>query len=114
MAFTLFDTDGIHNRKPFVVSLSAVADESPQLSLRLSGIGTAITPQARLPLVGTIVDDYGIASAAFTVTVDGQEPQHAPFSTPASGRSEIDVDEAYEVRDLGLKPGARLIFGAGE
>ncbi|HEY1603254.1 MAG TPA: hypothetical protein VGG64_26860 [Pirellulales bacterium] len=112
LAFTLFDTDGIHNRKPFVVSLSAVADESPQISLQLRGIGTAITPQARLPLVGQIVDDYGVAAAAFNVTIDEQEAQHPAFATAPAGQNEVDVDEAFEVRELALKAGQKVLFGA--
>ncbi|HVU86937.1 MAG TPA: hypothetical protein VHD36_06430 [Pirellulales bacterium] len=110
--FTLFDTDGIHNRRPFVVSLSAVADEPPQLSLQLQGIGSAITPLARLPLVGQMVDDYGVASAAFQLTVDDKETVRAPLADAPAGRSEIEVDEAFEVRDLGLKAGQKVLFGA--
>ncbi len=112
LAFTLYDTDGIHNRKPFVVALSAVSDEPPQLSLQLRGIGSAITPLARLPLEGKITDDYGVASAAFQVAVDNAPPQQFPLAANVAGRSEFDVDEAYEVRDLALKPGQKLLFGA--
>jgi len=112
LAFTLFDTDGIHNRKPFVVSLAAVPDEPPLLSLQLRGIGTAITPQARLPLVGKIVDDYGVAAAAFHVMIDDKDARQPDFATAPDGRTEVDVDEAFEVRDLGLKPGQKVLFGA--
>lgn len=107
---SLVDTDGI--RKPFALPIVAVFDQPPQVSLQLRGIGTAITPAARLPLAGTITDDYGVASAIFTVTVDEKETHTAPFAAPASSRSEIDVDEAFEVRDLKLKPGQKVLFGA--
>ncbi|HEY4310462.1 MAG TPA: hypothetical protein VGN12_13500 [Pirellulales bacterium] len=112
LSFTLLDTDGIQNRTPFVVALSAVADEPPQLSLQLRGIGTAVTPQARLPLVGQINDDYGVDAAGFHVTVDEQPPARAPFVAAPAGRNELTVDEAYEVRDLNLKPGQKILFGA--
>ena len=111
LAFTLYDTDGIRNRKPFLVSLSAVADEPPQLSLRLRGIGTAITPHARLPLVGKIVDDYGVAATAFHVTVDDKDARQVPFEASPGGRDAIDVEEAFEVRDLDLKAGQKVLFG---
>ena len=112
LSFTLYDTDGIHNRLPFVVSLSAVPDDPPQLSLQLRGIGSAITPQASLPLAGEIVDDYGIDSAAFHVTIDEQKTVRPAFATQPGGRSEFAVDEAYDVRDLELKPGEKILFGA--
>ena len=91
-----------------MVSLSAVADEPPQLSLQLQGIGSAITPSARLPLTGQIVDDYGVASASFQVTIDEKETVRATFTAAPDGRSEFDVDEAYEVRDLKLKAGQKV------
>ena len=42
------DTDGVASREPYRVSLSAVKDEVPQVAVRLSGISTAITPDAVL------------------------------------------------------------------
>ena len=52
LSFTLLDTDGIHSRDPVRLALAAVPDEPPQLAVQLKGIGTAITPLARLPIVG--------------------------------------------------------------
>jgi len=114
LSFTLHDTDGIHNRKPFVVSLSATPDEPPQLAIKLNGIGSAITPQARLPLIGTIADDYGVDKASFYYEVDGGDPQLKPFAAPPAGKTEIAVDEGFEVRDLdpALKPGQKFAFSA--
>ncbi|MDX1962348.1 MAG: hypothetical protein SFX18_04300 [Pirellulales bacterium] len=61
ITFSLTDTDGITSRDPARLMLSVLPDEPPQVGLRLTGIGNAITPQARLPLVGTLNDDYGIS-----------------------------------------------------
>ena len=44
------DTDGVATREPYRISLSAVRDEVPQVAVRLSGISTAITPDAMLPV----------------------------------------------------------------
>jgi len=112
LAFTLHDTDGIHNRKPFVVSISATPDEPPLMAIRLQGIGSAITPQARLPLVGTIEDDYGVDKASFYYEIDGGDPQLLPFGTAPKLRTEIPVEESFEVRDLELKPGQKFAFSA--
>ena len=112
LRFTLYDTDGIHNRMPFVVSLSAVADDPPQLSLQLRGIGTRDHAASALPLAGEIVDDYGVDAAAFHVTIDEQKTVRPPFRHSPAGRSEFAVDEAFEVRDLELKPGQKILFGA--
>ncbi len=61
LLFTLHDTDGIHNREPYRLTLTAKPDEPPQIGARLKGIGTAITTDARLPIQGEIADDVGLA-----------------------------------------------------
>jgi len=45
-SLTLTDTDGIRSREPIPLSLAAVEDQRPKLSVQLRGIGSAITPQA--------------------------------------------------------------------
>ena len=112
LSFTLFDTDGIHNRKPFLVSISAVPDEPPLVAVQLQGIGSAITPLARLPLVGTIKDDYGVAKSAFDFTIDAGDPQEEPFAADPKAANEIAVKETFEVEPLAVKPGQKLVFGA--
>jgi len=69
LLFTLVDTDGIRSREPVRLSLAAVPDEKPQLEVRLRGIGHAITPQARIPAVGRLTDDYGLARIWWEYTI---------------------------------------------
>ena len=45
LSFSLLDADGIKTREPIQVALAAVADEPPQVTARLAGIGSAITPR---------------------------------------------------------------------
>ena len=90
LLFTLRDTDGIKSREPVRLALVAVPDKPPQLAVRLAGIGSAITPKARLPVAGEVSDDYGIARVWFEYAVDTQKPgseRVAPRpSTPPSCR----------------------------
>ena len=60
LLFTLTDSDNIQSRDPVRLALVPIADQPPQLAVQLDGIGTAVTPQARIPAVGRIADDYGI------------------------------------------------------
>lgn len=108
--FTLLDTDGIKNRDPIRVALTAAADEPPQLNVRLEGIGSAITPQARLPLVGKIEDDYGVASGAIDYTVDETPPEQRPFAHAPQETNEVAVSEQFNVEELALKPGQKLLI----
>jgi hypothetical protein len=109
LLFTLFDTDGITSRRPVRLALATVADQAPQLSVELGGIGSAITPQARLPAVGRISDDYGIADVWFDYTIDQLEPAARPVESLSGNLTDFPLDHALEVGDLQLTAGQKLL-----
>ncbi len=108
LEFTLHDGDGLENRQPIRLSLSAMPDNPPQIALRPEGIGAAITPQARLPFVGTIGDDYGVVEAWFHTSIDGGVVLETPLRLNAGSALEREVREAFEATELGLLPGQQL------
>lgn len=63
------DRDGISAQVPYRYFLGVVSDEKPEIELRLRGIGTAITRNARLPIYGTVKDDYEIEKALATLSI---------------------------------------------
>jgi hypothetical protein len=85
------DTDGVATREPYRISLAVVRDEVPQVTARLSGIGGAITPDALLPIVGRMTDDYGLENAWFEFQVDGGPVATRPLS--AAGLSDAGYSE---------------------
>jgi hypothetical protein len=112
--FTLFDSDGIKSREPVRLGLAAIEDQSPQISVQLDGIGAAITPQARIGVVGRVLDDYGIGNIWFEYAIDQQNFQTTAIKTAPGHPTELELtsDEvALEVRDLKLKPGQKLQLG---
>lgn len=111
LSFHLLDTDGVRNRGPVRLALSAVQDEPPQVNVQLEGIGPAITPRARLPLAGKVADDYGVARVWAESSVDGTQPKPHELMA-ATGQAEIQVEAGLEVAELELKPGSKLIVGA--
>jgi hypothetical protein len=107
----LTDDDGITNRDPMAVVLAAVPDAPPRLTLRLAGIGPAVTPGAVLPIEGTITDDHGVADAA--VRLDwGDGVRDVPIERATQGGAEValpaDRPERVPLGDLGLAAGMRL------
>ena len=108
LSFTLVDTDGIRSRDPVRLAIGAVPDEAPQVNVQLKGIGTAITANARLPVVGEITDDYGVAKAWWDFHVDDGAAQQQPFEAEISGQDKVPVSEALEVRELKLEPKQKL------
>ena len=65
LAVTLHDIDGVSNDPPFRILIGALQDAVPQVAVNLRGIGSAITPQAQIPVQGSIADDNALKSAWF-------------------------------------------------
>jgi hypothetical protein len=108
LLFKLLDSDGIRSRDAVRLSLGAIADEPPQVNVQLKGIGTAITSQARLPAVGEISDDYGVAKIWFDFHIDESPAKQQPFAADINGREKLQAADALEVRDLELQPKQKL------
>lgn len=105
LLFNLVDTDGIRTKEPIRLILNAAPDEPPRVAVHLRAIGTAITPNARLPIEGEITDDYGIAKAWFEWKVDQAEAatQTALRVNPrghASLKVDRAADEALDLKEL--------------
>ncbi len=108
LLFTLHDADGIKSREPVRLTLAALEDRRPELSVQLRGIGSAVTPQASIPAAGRVEDDYGIARVWFDYAIDKQEPKIRPIASPAGNATQYPVNQALDVRLLALKPGQKL------
>lgn len=112
----LHDTDGIENREPLRVAMTVVPDAPPQLNVQFAGIGTAVTPQAQLPMRGTVRDDYGVADTRFEYAVGEETPREqaifraakTPAEPPAAERA---IDAALDLRAMGLKPTQKITVG---
>jgi len=108
LLFTLHDTDGIRNREPLRVSLVAVPDTAPEVGVRLRGISSAITPHARIPLAGEIIDDYGVERAWVDFTVDEGKPIERALAKTAERQTNVAIEEVVEAESLKVKPGQKL------
>jgi hypothetical protein len=114
LQFLLTDMDGIRGRDPVRLALVAMPDQPPQLAVQLDGIDVAITPQARLPLVGRITDDYGLDKAWFEYTVDQRKQSRCIVREFSDRPTEFQLANAVlELRELGLKPGEKLSLAVG-
>ncbi|TWU02977.1 polyketide synthase [Stieleria varia] len=118
------DPTGISSQAPYRYFLGAVLDQPPNVTLKLDGITSAITPSARLPLSSTATDDYGVQSLTFNVVSaagdDGEvKPAEANAPTESSVSPELDragnASAVIDLRDLtadgkliALQPGSAL------
>ena len=58
--FYLCDEDGLVSEQPHTVTIEPIQDQAPNVQTRLTGIGTAVTPDVQIPFSGLVLDDYGL------------------------------------------------------
>jgi len=85
------DTNGISAQAPFRYFLGVVLDEPPELDIEIKGIGTSITPRAKLPVSATAQDDYGVTDLTVSLT-------------PAAATTDADADQQAETRSAATSP----------
>ena len=111
LTVTFTDQDGIANREPVTLLLSAVPDEPPQVAVRMAGISTAVTPQGQIPVIGSIADDHGLA-AAWAVAVRGEDSLVVPLDRIAGGEPLVELSDdtplSVPLAGLALAAGDRL------
>ncbi|MEM8670694.1 MAG: polyketide synthase [Planctomycetota bacterium] len=89
------DSNGISAQAPYRYFLGVVLDEPPELELKLKGIGTAVTPIARVPVEVKVIDDYGVDHLTISASPSAED------ATVASLSPSVDRDgEASAVLDL--------------
>ncbi|HEX6963471.1 MAG TPA: hypothetical protein VF175_16510 [Lacipirellula sp.] len=96
---TMHDADGVQNRDPFRLPLSVLPDEPPELSVQLRGIGSAITPQATLPLAGKVEDDYGVEEIWFEYQIDESSAERRSLLVQPEGLPEMPMTEHFDLAE---------------
>ena len=117
LRITLEDADQITSPAPTRFTINGIADQPPIVETKLKGIGTSITRKARIPIAGTVIDDYGVASASFQFKVDDNaEWQKRDLAVPPKDatrefvlqRADQEPYERFDVLPLDLSIKQRL------
>lgn len=88
------DKTGITAQLPYRYFLGVVIDDTPEVAMRLSGIGTAVTPQAKIPIRGKATDDYGIKEAKIEIArVAAPPPDDATVEPKENGLAKLEAPE---------------------
>jgi hypothetical protein len=120
----LEDTDGIASQQPYGITIQGLVDQPPQVNVGLRGIGSAITPDARIPVTGSILDDYEVQRCWFQLAVANGAKRTFPLTARRTDQgAETEpyadaraVDDALDLRDarsagddpLTLQPGQEI------
>jgi hypothetical protein len=114
LEISLLDTDNVATEQPHRVFLTAIEDQPPEVDVALKGIGSAVTPDAMIPLRGKISDDYGIQRTWSNVQVnESGDDQERPISLGKGGAVDHKVDfreERSAKTPLEIKPGDKLFL----
>jgi hypothetical protein len=94
----LIDQSGLSSDQIPRYVLSVIEDAQPEVETKLVGIGTAVTPKAVLPIVGTARDDHALARVWTTVILNENPPLELDTPVDADGQldSRIDLLELSE------------------
>ena len=74
LEFFLCDANGVVNEQSHVVAIDVTEDEAPAVDCRLSGIGTAVTPDVQIPIQIQVEDDHGVEKVWVELEIGAGEP----------------------------------------
>ena len=109
--------------KPYYLSIGLLIDREPRVSIRSSGVGRRVTPQARIPLAVHAADDFGLATLALEmeqVVPKEEKPEtkteriglDLPARSGASATSalptDVDLQPTLALSEHLLAPGTAL------
>ncbi len=107
----LLDHDGVRSQQPYQVTIAAVEDLPPKMDIALRGIGTAITPNARIPIVGEVQDDYGVQRCWLELS---QQPGSPGFEQTIPLAERGQVQTVLDLRQQRSEPQQPLTLDAGQ
>jgi hypothetical protein len=115
VAFQLLDTDGAESERAYQLSINAIEDLAPQIDINMQGVGTAVTPQVRLPVAGQIRDDYQVQDAWFQLDRPSDGSSHQVPLGVASGGAVNETLDLRQQRNEGhlpwpLEPGDKVVL----
>ncbi len=106
----LLDQYGLASAQVARYVVNVASDEVPEVQTRLVGIGTAITPRAKLPIKGKVQDDHGLQR----IWADLAKGEDVPWSVDLSIlpdnqlETSLDLQELAETKGFNLEPDATL------
>ncbi|MGI9519855.1 MAG: hypothetical protein ACR2NP_22570 [Pirellulaceae bacterium] len=96
MRLVLRDADGVFSRSTERLAIGAREDTPPRVTSLLHGIGTAVTPDARIPVRGTVTDDNDVKS----VWIEVQTPVTDMFNVETDPGRDGQLEGAVDFRQL--------------
>ncbi len=91
--------------------LTMQEDTVPEVATRLDGIGTAITPNAILPILGSVTDDHGVQEVLVEIAQNEEQPLKLQVPLAADDQLDTKVDLAQLAEDGKFKLAPKMTLG---
>ncbi|MFK7770155.1 MAG: hypothetical protein AB8B55_23295 [Mariniblastus sp.] len=101
LQFFLCDEDGLVSEQPHNVMIEPIEDQAPNVKTRITGIGTAVTPNVQIPFSGSILDDYGLNQTWMEIEIANSEPISESVSVATNGDLQTVLDFKERVQTKG-------------
>ena len=110
LTIALRDTDGFDNPRAAQYKIRTEPDTAPRLSLKRRGVGSAVTPEAILPLVIQAKDDSGLSEIRAVLAWGGAKPGRKSWVVRPgpSGKDHFNTLYEVDIKDLNLTPGMTI------
>ncbi|MBT3200232.1 MAG: hypothetical protein HN350_09970 [Phycisphaerales bacterium] len=110
LSISLVDENGFANPRAARYKIRTEPDTAPKISLKRRGVGTAVTPEAILPLSIQAQDDSGISEVRAILSWGGDKPGRKSWIvTPApEARERYTTLYELDMKDLKLTPGTTI------
>ena len=90
----LMDHHGLSSDQIPRYLLTLQEDTVPEVATRLDGIGMAVTPNAVIPILGSVVDDHGVQEVLVELARNEDEPLKLPLAITGSDQLDARIDLA--------------------
>ncbi len=101
--FFLCDVDNLVSEQPHTVNIEPIEDQPPIVQTRLTGIGTAVTPDVQIPISGKVSDDHGLSRTWIEIDVAETDTLEEPIVIGEEGEIETLIDFKQRRQDVGQK-----------
>ena len=107
----LQDTEGVPPNQWMRFAVTSVPDRMPTVAARAEGIGSMITPNARIPFKVKATDDYAVTALGVDHEILAEKEQPVKGSSPFPAieeRQVVEEEPALEIEPLKIVPERRL------
>jgi hypothetical protein len=91
--------------------LTMQEDSVPEVSSRLDGIGLAVTPNAIIPIVGSVTDDHGVQEVLIELARNEDEPLKLPLEITGDDKLDAKIDLAQLAEEGRFKLAPKMTLG---